>query len=430
MEIEITPLKSIDGEITVPGDKSISHRALIFGSLANGQTKVYNFLTSEDTLATLNILKSLGVNIRQTDSNELIINGEGLHSFCEPLDVLNAKNSGTTIRLIMGILAAQDFYTVITGDDSLRKRPMKRVIEPLSKMGGRFYGRKSGNYAPITILGSKNISSITYHSPVASAQVKSAILINALYANGVTTVIEPYKSRDHTERMLKYLGANILEEENIVNLEGPAYNLYGKELFVPGDISSASFFLVASLITKNSSILIKNVGINPTRIGILKVLKMMGANIEIMNERILNNEPIADLLVKSSKLKGVEIKGEMIPTLIDEIPILAVAATQAEGKTVVKDAKELRVKETDRIKAITDELRRIGINIIEKEDGFEINGKQKIKGNCTCESYNDHRVAMSLAIAGLIAENPIKIKNFECVNISYPNFLETLNSLI
>ncbi|RAO99030.1 3-phosphoshikimate 1-carboxyvinyltransferase [Petrotoga sp. 9PW.55.5.1] len=429
MKIEAVPIKSINTEITVPGDKSISHRGLILGSLANGETRIHNFLTSEDTLATLEILKSIGANITQVSKNEIIVRGNGLNSFREPFDVLNAKNSGTTTRLLMGVLAAQKFYSVITGDDSLKKRPMKRVIDPLSKMGGRFFGRKGGENLPITILGTDKVVPITYETPVASAQVKSSIILAGLHAKGKTMVKEPAKSRDHTERMLKYMGADVVEKEKTTIISGPANNLKGKDIFVPGDISSASFFIVAALITKNSNLLIKDVGLNPTRTGILDVLKMMGAEISIINERNLNNEPIGDLLVKSSKLKGVEISGDMIPSLIDEIPIISILATQAEGKTTIKDAKELRYKETDRIKAICSELTKLGIEITEKDDGFDIIGKQKIKGNCTCNSYNDHRIAMSLAIAGTIAENPIKIQNFECVNISFPEFLSIYKSL-
>ncbi|MDY0380169.1 MAG: 3-phosphoshikimate 1-carboxyvinyltransferase [Defluviitoga tunisiensis] len=428
MKTEIKPLKSINGEVAIPGDKSISHRALIIGSLAHGTTKITNFLRSEDTLATLNILKAIGANIELTNAKEVVIEGNGLQSFQEPEDILDAKNSGTTMRLIMGVLAAQNFYSVLTGDDSLKKRPMKRVIDPLSKMGGLFFGRKQSNYAPITILGTDDIFPIFYSTPVASAQVKSAILLNALYAKGTSQITEPYKSRDHTERMLKYFGANIEEKGTTVTING-GDDLKGKEVFVPSDISSASFFIVAALIMENSTLLIKDVGINPTRSGAIKILKMMGAEITTLNLRYLNNEPVCDLLVKSSNLKGVEIKGDIIPTLIDEIPILAVAASQADGKTLIKDANELRYKETDRIKAIVNEFTKMGIEIFEREDGFEISGKQKIKGNCTCESYNDHRIAMSLAIAGLIAENPININDFDCVNISYPRFLDTLNTL-
>ena len=429
MKIEVTPTENINTEITLPGDKSISHRALIIGSLAEGETKIHNFLISEDTLSTLNILNSIGADIKQISEDEVIVEGKGKDNFIEPSNVLNAKNSGTTMRLMMGVLSAQNFYSVITGDDSLRERPMKRVIDPLSKMGGRFFARKNGEFAPITILGTKDISPIVYKTPVASAQVKSAILLAALYAKGETQVIEPAKSRDHTERMLKYFGADITQKDTTVVIQGLTKNLEGREFFVPGDLSSASFFIVAALITKNSTLLIKNVGVNPTRTGILSVLKMMGADIKIINEKTLNNEPVGDLLVKSSSLQGVEIKGEMIPLIIDEIPILAIAATQAKGKTTIKDAKELRYKETDRIKAITSELKKLGIDILEKEDGFDIIGNQKIRGNCTCESYNDHRIAMSLAIAGLIADNPIEIDNFECVNISFPEFTEIFEKI-
>jgi len=425
--MRISPCEGIDAEITVPGDKSISHRALMIGAIANGKTQIRNFLDSDDTSATMEILRAMGIEIERKE-NEVIVEGKGLYGLSEPEGVLDARNSGTTMRLLLGLLAAQSFYAVITGDESLRKRPMKRVIEPLSKMGSQFFGRQGGSLAPITVIGNQNLRPVTYRTPVASAQVKSAILLAGLYADGDTTVIEPAKSRDHTERMLRCFGAQVYEEGTSVTIHGIANKLEAKEIFVPGDISSAAFFIVAGLITKGSKLVIKDVGLNPTRTGILTALREMGGDISVVNERIINYEPVGDLIVRSSELKGIEIKSDTIPLLIDEIPILAIAASQASGKTSIRDAQELRYKETDRIRAIATELRRLGVEIEERQDGFDVVGRQEIKGNCTCESYKDHRIAMSLAIAGLIAQEPIEINDFECVNISFPNFAAILNS--
>ena len=425
--MRISPCESINAEITVPGDKSISHRALMIGAIANGKTQIRNFLDSDDTSATMEILRAMGIEIERKE-NEVIVEGKGLYGLSEPEGVLDARNSGTTMRLLLGLLAAQSFYAVITGDESLRKRPMKRVIEPLSKMGSQFFGRQGGSLAPITVIGNQNLRPVTYRTPVASAQVKSAILLAGLYADGDTTVIEPAKSRDHTERMLRCFGAQVYEEGTSVTIHGIANKLEAKEIFVPGDISSAAFFIVAGLITKGSKLVIKDVGLNPTRTGILTALREMGGDISVVNERIINYEPVGDLIVRSSELKGIEIKSDTIPLLIDEIPILAIAASQASGKTSIRDAQELRYKETDRIRAIATELRRLGVEIEERQDGFDVVGRQEIKGNCTCESYKDHRIAMSLAIAGLIAQEPIEINDFECVNISFPNFAAILNS--
>lgn len=427
MHMRISPCEGIDAEITVPGDKSISHRALMIGAIANGKTQIRNFLDSDDTSATMEILRAMGIEIERKE-NEVIVEGKGLYGLSEPEGVLDARNSGTTMRLLLGLLAAQSFYAVITGDESLRKRPMKRVIEPLSKMGSQFFGRQGGSLAPITVIGNQNLRPVTYRTPVASAQVKSAILLAGLYADGDTTVIEPAKSRDHTERMLRCFGAQVYEEGTSVTIHGIANKLEAKEIFVPGDISSAAFFIVAGLITKGSKLVIKDVGLNPTRTGILTALREMGGDISVVNERIINYEPVGDLIVRSSELKGIEIKSDAIPILIDEIPILAIAASQASGKTSIRDAQELRYKETDRIRAIATELRRLGVEIEERQDGFDVVGRQEIKGNCTCESYKDHRIAMSLAIAGLIAQEPIEINDFECVNISFPNFAAILNS--
>lgn len=426
--MKVSPCEDINAEITVPGDKSISHRALMIGAIANGKTQIQNFLDSDDTSATMEILRAMGIEIERKE-NRVIVEGKGLYGLREPENVLDARNSGTTMRLLLGLLAAQSFYAVITGDDSLRKRPMKRVIDPLSKMDVQFFGRRGGSLAPITVIGNQNLKPITYRTPVASAQVKSAILLAGLYADGDTTVIEPAKSRDHTERMLRCFGAQVHEEGTSVTIHGIANELEAKDVFVPGDISSAAFFIVAGLITKGSKLIIKNVGLNPTRTGILTALREMGGDISVVNERIINYEPVGDLIVRSSELKGIEIKSDTIPLLIDEIPILAIAATQARGRTSIQDAEELRYKETDRIRAIATELRRLGVEIEERQDGFDVIGAQEIKGGCTCESYKDHRIAMSLAIAGLVATAPIEINDFECVSISFPNFADILNSL-
>ncbi|WP_408956520.1 3-phosphoshikimate 1-carboxyvinyltransferase [Natroniella sp. ANB-PHB2] len=428
MQLKIESKSNLTGEVNVPGDKSISHRAVMLGALAQGKTEIEGFLTGEDCLSTVKAFQALGVEVDGVGTEAMTIHGKGLAGLEEADDVLDLGNSGTTMRLMLGILAGQDFYSVVTGDDSLRSRPMARVTEPLAEMNGQFYGRDNANLAPITVLGGQQLKVMQYRSPVASAQVKSSILLAGLYADGVTEVIEPAKSRDHTERMLEYFGANVEVDGLAVKVEGKP-ELKGQKVIVPGDISSAAFLMVAGLITSGSEILIKNVGLNPTRSGVIDALEQMNANLELLNQREVNGEPIADIIVKSSQLQGIVIDGELIPLLIDEIPILAIAASQAEGKTVIKDAEELRVKETDRIDAMVKELTKLGVEVIEREDGMEIVGKQTIQGGAKCRSYDDHRVAMSLAIAGLIAEEPVIIENAECINISFPNFEELLTEL-
>ncbi|MCK8816915.1 3-phosphoshikimate 1-carboxyvinyltransferase [Natroniella sulfidigena] len=428
MQLKIKSKSNLTGEVTIPGDKSISHRAVMLGALARGKTEVEGFLTGEDCLSTVKAFQSLGIEIDGVGREEMTIHGKGLNGLEEADDVLDLGNSGTTMRLMLGILAGQDFYSVVTGDDSLRSRPMARVTGPVAKMNGKFYGRDNANLAPITVVGGQELKAMQYQSPVASAQVKSSILLAGLYAEGVTEVIEPAKSRDHTERMLEYFGANIEVDGLTVKVEGNP-ELTGQKVIVPGDISSAAFLMVAGLITADSELLIKNVGLNPTRSGVIDALEQMNANLELLNKREVNGEPIADIVVRSSQLQGTVIDGELIPLLIDEIPILAVAASQAEGKTVIKDAEELRVKETDRIDAMVKELAKLGVEVIEREDGMEIVGKQTIQGGAKCHSYDDHRVAMSLAIAGLIAEEPVVIEDAECIDISFPNFEELLAKL-
>ena len=406
-----TPLK---GEVSIPADKSISHRAVIFSTLAKGKSVIKNFSSGKDPHSSLEICKALGANI-QVNGTDITVESSG--KLQPSKAALDCGNSGTTMRLMSGVLAGQDFTSTLIGDESLSKRPMKRIIEPLSLMGAKI--DSDNNKAPIKIEGTQ-LNGITYNSPIASAQVKSAILLAGLFANGTTTVIEPYLSRNHTELMLEYMGANILYDGVKTTIQKS--ELEPKVIEIAGDISSAAYFIAAALIIPNSDIILKNVGLNPTRTGIIDVLKQMGANIEILDERIISGENVGDLRIKYSKLKACKISGDLIPRLIDEIPILAVVATQAEGTTVIKDAQDLRNKESDRIKAIVSELKNLGANIEETPDGMIINGRTTLRGGIGVESYKDHRLAMSLFVAGLICENEILIKNFDWVNISFPEF--------
>ena len=417
----------LKGEVTVPGDKSISHRAVIIGSLAKGKTRIIGASRGDDNLRTLNAFRMMGIQVDEPKGDQLIINGGGLYALTEPEDVIDAGNSGTTVRLLTGLLSGQRFFSVITGDRYLRKRPMKRVVEPLSSMGAKIWGRGNGNFAPLAINGTR-LNPIDYVSPIASAQVKSAILLAGLYADGVTKVTEPSLSRDHTERMLRFFGANLKRDDNSVSIAGGS-NLDGREIEIPGDISSASFFIVAASVIPNSEIFLKRVGVNPSRTGILEVLKKMGANIQLLNEYETWGEPVADILVKTSRLKGTKIEGDLIPKTIDELPILSVAASVAEGDTVIKDAKELRVKETDRIKAVASELKKFGAEVEEFDDGMRISGKDKLMG-CNCQSFGDHRIAMSLIIAGLMASGKTVVEDTSCTRTSFPEFKDKLFSLI
>jgi 3-phosphoshikimate 1-carboxyvinyltransferase len=423
--ITVKKTRGLKGEITVPGDKSVSHRALMLASIAEGDTRIRGLLKGEDNMATLKAFRQMGIAIDEL-GDEVVVHGRGLHGLMEPEDVIDAGNSGTTIRLITGLLSGQDFFSVITGDQYLRRRPMKRVVEPLSRMGARIFGRGGGDKAPLAIVGSK-LKGITYNSPIASAQVKSSILLAGLYADGVTTVTEPALSRDHTERMLAYFGADIERKGATVSISG-GQRLTARDIEVPGDISSAAFFMVAALITEGSELLIKNVGINPTRTGIVEILREMGGDLEVLNEREVSGEPVGDIIVRSSKLKGVEIKGDTIPRAIDELPVAAVAASFAEGTTTIRDAKELRVKETDRIAAMAGELRKTGIDVDELEDGMEIVGGRP--RGATCSSYGDHRMAMSMAVAGLAAEGEeMVVLDTECIDTSFPGFEELLRKV-
>jgi 3-phosphoshikimate 1-carboxyvinyltransferase len=404
MDIEITKKRNVKGVVNVPGDKSISHRAIMFGSIAEGDTIIEGFLKSDDCFSTINCMRKLGVNI-DIDKDDVYVKGNGMY-LRECPDILDAGNSGTTMRLLSGILAGQKFTSTITGDESLRKRPMKRIIKPLNMMGAEITAIDD-NYAPLIIKGNV-LKGINYKTEVASAQVKSCIMLASLYADDETIIEEPFLSRNHSELMLNYFGGNFESYENRIVCH-PVERLHGCKICVPGDISSAAYFIVAASILPQSEILIKNVNVNHTRTGIIDVIKKMGGNIEIKDERVLNNEPVADIIVKSSCLKGIEIGGEIIPRLIDEIPIIAVAASYADGETVIKDAEELKVKESNRIDTMVSELKKMGADIEATSDGMIIHGKETLNG-ALVDSYNDHRVAMSLSIAALKAEGSTKIK--------------------
>jgi 3-phosphoshikimate 1-carboxyvinyltransferase len=372
-------------------------------------------------------MQALGAEIELDKDNSVKIKGKGLYGLQEPKDILDVGNSGTTIRLLTGLLSGQNFYSVLNGDNSIKRRPMKRVTQPLRLMGADIWGRKDGQFAPLNVRGNK-LNPLHYTLPVASAQVKTALLLAGLYTAGETVIKEPLPTRDHTERMLEIMQADIKNSPLEIKIKG-GKQLKGTDIFIPGDISSAAYFVAAASMLRDSQIIIKHVGVNPTRTGIIEILKKMGAKINILNYQIKSNEPQADLKIEYSELKGMEIKEEMMPFLIDELPLIAVVATQAQGKTVVSGARELRVKETDRIKAIVSELKKMGADIEEKEDGFIVTGPSKLKG-AVCESYNDHRIAMSLAVAALLAEGKTVIKNSECIDISFPGFEKTLQKLI
>lgn len=423
------PLK---GCITVPGDKSISHRAVMFGALAEGKTEVSHFLQGADCLSTIRCFRQMGIDIVNDEEKEsVIINGKGLYGLSKPDGLLDVGNSGTTIRLMSGILCGQSFETVISGDASIRKRPMSRIMTPLSMMGADIISVDGNGCAPLAINSDKGslgrLKGIHYSSPVASAQVKSCILLAGLYADGETSVTEPALSRNHTELMLAQFGADISSSGNTATIR-PNPVLKGSKIEVPGDISSAAFFIAAGLLVPNSEILLKNVGINPTRDGILTVCRQMGADIRLENVRKGSGEPVADIIVRHSELKGTEIGGDIIPTLIDEIPIIAILAAVARGRTVIKDASELKVKESNRIDVMADNLSRMGADVTPTEDGLIINGGKPLHG-ATIDSKSDHRIAMSFAIASLIAEGETEIVDAECVNISYPGFYGDLESL-
>ncbi len=421
---------AVKGSIAIPGDKSISHRALMLGAIAKGETVIEGLLLGEDPRSTAACFRAMGAEISELNSQRVVVRGVGLDNLQEPLDVLDAGNSGTTMRLMLGLLASHpDRLFIVTGDNSLRSRPMSRVIKPLEQMGGNIWGRKGNSLAPLAVKG-RQLEPTHYHSPIASAQVKSCVLLAGLMVEGKTTVTEPALSRDHSERMLQAFGAtlDIDTDTNSVTLTGQP-ELKGQQVIVPGDISSAAFWLVAGAIVPGSDLLITNVGVNPTRTGVLEALAMMEADIGRENERTVAGEPVADLRVKYSQLKACEISGDIIPRLIDEIPILAVAAAFAEGTTVIKDAAELRVKESDRLAVMARELGKMGSNISELADGLEITGGKQLKG-AQVDSFTDHRIAMSLAIAALNAKGKTTINRAEAASISYPNFVETLTQVL
>lgn len=421
--MDFTKVTSLKGTVTIPGDKSISHRAVMFGSLAKGTTEITGFLQGADCLSTISCFSKMGIDITNT-GEKVIVNGKGLHGLNAPSTTLDVGNSGTTTRLISGILAGQNFTSVLDGDASLRTRPMKRIITPLTEMGAKI--NSNNGCAPLEIIGSP-LKGIDYISPVASAQIKSCVLLAGLYAENPTSVTEPSLSRNHTELMLKAFGADI-STEGFTSKVLPATELFGQQVHVPGDISSAAYFIAAGLIAPNSEILIKNVGLNPTRDGIIKVCLAMGGDITVCDERVQGGEPVGDLLVRSSSLIGTTVSGDIIPTLIDELPIIAVLAAYAKGRTVIADAAELKVKECNRIDAMVSNLSKMGVDITGTDDGMIIEGGKALHG-ATLETYMDHRIAMSFAIASLNAEGITTIKDAEIVNVSYPGFFNDLNAL-
>ena len=428
--MNIPASKPLRGTLTVSGDKSISHRAVMLGSLATGTTEIEGFLPGEDCLSTIRCFRSMGVQIEQNGSSVKVF-GRGLRELTAPAGILDCGNSGTTTRLLSGVLAAQHFNSVLSGDASIQRRPMKRIMIPLRAMGADITSVSGNDCAPLSVHG-KQLYGIHFNSPIASAQVKSAVLLAGLYASGQTTVTEPALSRDHTERMLRSFGAKVLTG----NFEGrpsvtvtETQNLYGTEISVPGDISSAAFFLVGASIVPGSEVVLRNVGINPTRDGVISALRAMGAKIEVLEVRNEDSEPAADLLVRYAPLHGTEIGGALIPRLIDELPVLAAAAAVAEGRTVIRDAAELKVKESNRIRTMAEGLSRLGAKVEETEDGLIIDGGAALHGGAV-ESYSDHRIAMSFAILSLVTDGEVRISDPDCVNISAPTFYEDLKSLL
>ncbi len=427
---ELGKAKYLKGELLLPPDKSISHRAIMFASIANGRSRVRNFLRAEDPLSTLNAFRMLGIEVFEEDGNEVLISGKGLFGLKEPFNVIDCGNSGTTVRLITGILAGNPFFSTLTGDDSLRKRPMARVVAPLREMGANISGRAGNTCLPIAVRGG-GLKAFHYKMPVASAQVKSCLILAGLYADGVTSLTEPFKSRDHTEKMLASMGADIETggAGKPIKIKGGT-ELNAFDMSVPSDFSSAAFFIAAALIVPGSELLIRNVGVNPTRTGLIDAVKQMGAGVEMLNRREMSGEPVADLYCKSAgRLNAVSINKEGIPAIIDEFPILCVLATQAKGITEIRGAEELRVKESDRISAMASELRKLGAEVEEYPDGLAIKGNAVLKGG-SVESHGDHRIAMSMAVAALVAEGTTVINNASCVDISFPGFFEQLKTVM
>lgn len=420
-------VSGLSGKVNIPGDKSISHRSVMFGSIASGTTTVKNFLPGEDCLGTIACFQKLGTEIVTGEDGQLVITGKGLDGLKEPREILDVGNSGTTIRLLMGLLAGRPFHSVLVGDESISTRPMTRVVKPLTMMGAEIWGREGGEYAPLSISGG-GLKGIEYTLPVASAQIKSSLLLAGLQAEGETIVHEPAGTRDHTERMIRQFGGQVESEGLTVRVRG-GQQLTAASVTVPGDISSAAFFLAAGAVTENSAIELINVGLNPTRAGILDVLKEMGAKLEITPNQESEYEPIGNIMVQTSQLQGTVIEGELIPRLIDEIPILALLASQAKGKTVIKDAEELKVKETNRIDTVVRELRKLGADIEATEDGMIINGPVRLTGG-EVSSHGDHRIGMMLAIASLICKDPVTLIGADAIAVSYPDFFRDLQTLI
>lgn len=418
----------LKGTVELIGDKSISHRAIMFSSIAKGTTRIKNFLMGQDCLSTIDCFRKMGVNIDINDK-EVIVKGVGLRGLKKPNEILNVGNSGTTIRLMMGILAGNEFESTVIGDESIGKRPMKRVTDPLRLMGCNIKGNDDANFTPITIYGG-NLNGIEYEMPVASAQVKSSIILASLYANSSSTIIEKSKSRNHTEIMLKSFGADIKSNDLKIDVK-PVRELFSVEnINVAGDISSAAFIIAAASIVEGSEVLIKNIGLNETRTGIIDVLEAMNGNFEIIDKRVESGEVVGDLIVRySDKLIGTTIDSNLIPRLIDEIPVIAILATQANGTTVIKDAKELKVKESNRIKAVVDNLKNMGAEIEELEDGMVIKGKTKLKG-ANIKTFNDHRIAMAFSVASLISEGKLNLDNTACIDISFPGYFDLINNLL
>ena len=432
--LTITPGRPLKGTIAVPGDKSVTHRAIILTALAEGLSQVTDYCRGEDCLNTMRTFQSLGVRIEETPER-LTVHGKGMWGLTEPFGPIDCGNSGTGIRLMAGLLAGQDFFTVLTGDESIRRRPMGRVVKPLRAMGATIAGRKGGELAPLAITGTR-LKGMSYESPVASAQIKSSLLFASLYADGLTTISEPRLSRDHTERMFAYFGIPFHRDGCTVRIEGrPSIRWSGKTVVVPGDLSAAAFFIVGASIVPDSDVTVLSVGMNPTRTGLLDILRQMGAHIEVLNPREEAGEPVADLRVRSMPLRGVQIGPEQIPQTIDEFPILCVAAAVADGETVITGAEELRVKESDRIATMAAELRAMGARIEERPDGMVIQGLGRKGANgaltgATCASHGDHRVAMSVAIGAMTAAQPTQIQDTACIETSFPNFDRKLLELL
>lgn len=425
MNMNITKSAGLRGELAIPGDKSISHRAIMFGALADGTTEITNFLQGADCLSTISCFQAMGVDI-ENNTDRVLIHGAGLHGLNAPSQMLDVGNSGTTTRLISGILAGQPFTSTLNGDASIQKRPMKRIIDPLTQMGADICSLHNNSCAPLEIHGG-NLHGISYQSPVASAQVKSCVLLAGLYADGTTSVTEPVLSRNHTELMLSGFGAQVTSVGTTATIE-PEPHLYGQKIAVPGDISSAAYWIAAALAVPNSELVLKNVGINPTRDGILRVVEAMGADITRENIHTVSGELVCDLIVRSSSLHGTVVSGELIPTLIDEIPVIAVLACFADGETVIRDAQELKVKESNRIDTVVEGLLAMGADATATDDGMIIRGGKPLHG-ATIDSHLDHRIAMSFAVAGLLCDTPTTILNADSVVISYPDFYESLKKV-